>query len=661
MTFVELADKRTELAGRTMNYPSKFLKNRERLIPSLVLAAATLLAAWMGTANGGYFIGDRAPVVFILAALVMLASVIGVLGSTYSFWSTTATIMFTGYTAWIFISLLWSPNRGDAWFGATTTLLYLLTFWVALAFVALGASRRWVLVASSIGPALVAVFTVLDLASRTGDLFQDDRLIGSIGYYNGEAAFLLVPFWVSVYLAGSQRVNPLVRGVVLAGVVLSTEVAMLTQSRGAMVAMALSLPVFFLFSGKRLRGLLALVPVAVALFVTFPSLNQVYLEFLNDGSPAAAIEEVVPAIWLTATGAGAYGLLWGLIDYLWKPPVAAARATGAVALAGAVVVITLGGFAFTERVENPLTWGQEKWQAFKTNDSAGQEQSRYLSASGSGRYTLWEVAWDDFASNPVLGVGTYNYEATYYRLREDSAGPSRWPHMLPLEVLAERGVIGGVLFFGFLGTCLAVGLWRRFAGLNAEGKAQVGAMVAALTYWFVHSSAEWFWQLPAITMPAMVYLAMLIAPQNRPETIPTGWPVRAAGAGIAVLAIIIIAPLYIADRYLAQSLADTNPWTSLEKVEQAQKFNPLHPRLPQREAELATQIGDWPRAERAYKKEIELNPEHYVSYLLLAQFYEQRGQTGEALSFYKKALKRNPLDPGLKSSVSRLEKKAMGG
>ncbi|CAN5807237.1 hypothetical protein BH23ACT11_BH23ACT11_01050 [soil metagenome] len=642
------------------NYLSTLLKNRERLASSLVLAAAVLLAAWMGSANGGYFIGDRAPVAFILTVLMLLASVTGVLGRVQSLWSVAATSLLTGYTAWTFVSLIWSPNQGDAWFGATTTLFYLLAFWVVLAFVTLGASRRWALAASSIGPALVAAFTLPNLAPNIEDLFQNNRLVGSVGYYNGEAAFLLVPFWVSVYLAGSRRVNPLVRGVVLAGAVLGAEVAVLTQSRGAMVAIAVSLPVFFLFSGKRLRGLLALVPIVAALFVAFPGLNQVYLEFLNEGSPAAAVREVVPTVWLTAIGAGVYGLLWGLLDSWWRPPVAVARTAGAVALAGVMVVIVLGGFALTERVGEPVTWGQEKWGAFKTNDTSGQEQSRYLSASGSGRYELWEVAWDDFVSNPALGIGTYNYEATYYQKRDEMVGYSRWPHMLPLEVLAERGVIGGMLFFGFLGTCLAAGLWKRFTSLNAEGKAQVGAMVAAIAYWFVHSSAEWFWQLPAITMLAIVYLAMLVAPWNRPETTPTGWSVRAAGAGIAVLAIATIAPLYIADRYLAQSLADTNPWTSLEKVEQAQKFNPLHPRLAQREAELATKIGDWPRAEKAYKREIRLNPEHYVSYLLLAQFYEQRGETEKALSFYREALERNPIDPQLKESVSRLQEQVKG-
>lgn len=633
----------------------------KHLAPTLALGAAILLAAWMGLANGGYFIGDRAPVAFILAALMLLAAVTGVLGRAQSLWSVAATTLLTGYTAWTFASLLWSPNQGDAWFGATTTLFYLMAFWVALAFVTLGASRRWALAASSLGPALVAALTLQNLVPNIEDLFREDRLVGSVGYYNGEAAFLLLPLWVSVYLAGSRRVNPLIRSLVLAGAVLGAEVAVLTQSRGAMVAMAVSLPVFFLLSSKRLRGLLALIPIAVALFVTFPGLNQVYLEFLNEGSPEAAIREIVPTIWLAALGAGVYGLVWGLVDRRWRPPVVLTRTVGAVALVGVVAAAILGGVAFTERVEEPVAWGQEKWEAFRTNDATGQEQSRYLSASGRGRFTLWEVAWEDFVSNPVLGVGTYNYEATYYQLRETSAGYSRWPHMLPLEVLAERGLVGGVLFFGFLGTCLAAGLWRRFALLNAEGKAQVGAMVAAISYWFVHSSAEWFWQLPAVTMLAVVYLAILVAPWDRPTTAPTGWPVRAAGAGIAVLAIITIAPLYIADRYLVQSLAETNPQTALEKVERAQTFNPLHPRLAQREAELAAQVGDWSRAEQAYRREIQLNPDHYVPYLLLAQFYEQQGETEKALTFYQKALERNPVGTGLEGKVSRLQEQVEEG
>jgi hypothetical protein len=88
---------------------------------------------------------------------------------------------------------------------------------------------------------------LLALPTRSGELFDDGRLVGTVGYYNGEAAFLLVPFWVSVYVAGSRRVNVFLRAAVLAGAVLSLNLAIMTQSRGAMVAMAVSLLVFFIF------------------------------------------------------------------------------------------------------------------------------------------------------------------------------------------------------------------------------------------------------------------------------------------------------------------------------------------------------------------------------------------------------------------------------
>jgi len=59
-------------------------------------------------------------------------------------------------------------------------------------------------------------------------------------------------------------------------------------------------------------------------------------------------------------------------------------------------------------------------------------------------------------------------------------------------------------------------------------------------------------------------------------------------------------------------------------VERAQKFNPVDPNLPQRELDLALQIGDRPCAEGAYRRAVALNPEHCASYDLLVFFYETR-------------------------------------
>ncbi len=420
--------------------PGKLLGEHRRPAASLALGGLALLASWMGHRYGGYYVGTWAPAALITAGLLLLLAAAGALGRMRSPWGTAAAALLTGYTAWTFLSLLWSPDRGEAWQGAGLTLLYLLVFWSALSLLASGASRRWAFAATVLGPAAVAAATLPRLAPEEEGMFVNGRLLGTAGYFNAEAAFLLLPFWAGVYLAGSRRVNPALRALSLASAVLCSQLAVLTQSRGAVLALAASLPVFFLLSGQRLRGVLALLPVAAALVITFPGLNGVYLS--GGGAPLQeAVRSAVPHVWLAALGAGAYGITWALLDARWRPPAGVARAAGAVVLAAALLAVAAGGAAFYAREGNPVRWGQEKIEAFQNDDRSGQEQSRYLSASGSGRLTMWRVAWEDFVRNPVLGVGTHNYEATYYRLREERAGYVRQPHSLPLEALAERGLV----------------------------------------------------------------------------------------------------------------------------------------------------------------------------------------------------------------------------
>ena len=650
-----------ESFSRRFAFAGRSSKSYYRMPATVAAICLVLLAAWMGNLNGGYFVGDWTPAALVVAALLLLVSVVGLFGGSRLGVGALALGLFTAYTGWTFASLLWSPDMGDAWIGAGQTLLYLLVFWTAVVLVALGASRRWVLAASVLGPAAVAALTLLALGSRPDALFTDNRLSGTVGYYNGEAAFLLVPFWVAIYLSGSRRVNPLLRGAVLAGAAVSVDLAVLAQSRGAMVAMAVSLPVFFLFSGQRTRGVIALLPVAGALYFSFHGLNGVYQTFLNGGDPHAAFEQVLPTVWLTSALAGLYGLAWGLFDLRWRLPGRVNLIAGGLTLAATVVLCLAGASSFARHNGDPAALAQQKWEAFKSNDKTSQQQSRYLSASGSGRYTLWEVAWKDFTEHPLLGVGTRNYEASYYRLRNADVGSVRQPHMLPLEELAERGMVGGVLFFGFLAVCVGSGLRKRFGSLRAEGKAQVGALVAAVAYWFVHSSAEWFWQLPAVTLPAVIYLALLVSPWRwsapEPGTPPgfSGWPLRAAGLAAAALAAAVVVPLYTASSYLEQSYSASSPEKALAAVSKAGKLNPLDPAVPERRAELSLESGDWNQVERSYEREIGLNPDSYAPYMYMGAFYERRGRLDKALIYYRKASALNPLDAGLEKHVERLK------
>lgn len=636
----------------------RLFKSR-RTPPTLALVCVVLLASWMALDEGGYFTWGWGPVALLLSLLTIFVSAVGYFRRVELRPALPALGLFAAFAGWSFASILWASDGGAAWEGAGQTLLYLLGFWAAVALISMGASRRWVLVSSVAGPAAVAALTLLALGRAGAEsFFEGGRLEGSIGYYNGEAGFLLLPFWVGIYLAGSQRMNPLVRGSVLGGVVLCADLAILSQSRGAMVASAVSIPLFFLLSGQRLRGLLALLPVVGAVAFAFPALNAVYLAG-PEGDIAGVLGDALPLVWIGALVAGLYGLLWGLVDLRWRPPELFTRVAGAAALIGVAVLILGGGILLNQRTGGMVEFASAKWEAFKTNDTSGSSQSRFLSASGSNRFTLWGVAVEDFRENPVAGVGVQNYEATYYQLRERGTGDARQPHSLPLEVLAERGLAGGVLFFGFLGVCAGAGLWKRFSRLGAEGKAQVGALLAAAGLWFVYASSEWFWQLPAVTLVAVVYMALLVAPWRRGsmsgEELPNRLPLRLAGAGVGVAAILVVAPLWASGLLSERAEAAQSPQKALPAVELARNLNPLSPELAVQEASLAADAGAYDRAEASYRDAISLNPDHYAPYMFLATYYERRGELGKAQDYYGEAVERNPLGSELQRKLERLE------
>jgi tetratricopeptide (TPR) repeat protein len=127
-----------------------------------------------------------------------------------------------------------------------------------------------------------------------------------------------------------------------------------------------------------------------------------------------------------------------------------------------------------------------------------------------------------------------------------------------------------------------------------------------------------------------------------------------------MLVMIVVVPLYVADRYLSQGEAAEDPRTALELVERAQGFNPVDPDLPQREAELALETGDWSRVRGSYSRAIELDPENYAPYYLLARFYEKRGEYDEALPLYRKASLLNPRDEEIDKRLDRLEAAVAG-
>ena len=105
-----------------------------------------------------------------------------------------------------------------------------------------------------------------------------------------------------------------------------------------------------------------------------------------------------------------------------------------------------------------------------------------------------------FADHPVLGTGSGGFAVEW--LRERTIDESvRDVHSLYLETATELGLVGLLLLAAFLAG--AVGVAARARGETAA--------IAALIAYALHAGLDWDWEMPALTLVAVVLLAGLAA------------------------------------------------------------------------------------------------------------------------------------------------------
>jgi O-antigen ligase len=141
--------------------------------------------------------------------------------------------------------------------------------------------------------------------------------------------------------------------------------------------------------------------------------------------------------------------------------------------------------------------------------AAGAKAGR-LTAVSSNRYEYWRVGLEAFRRQPLTGLGAAGFRVEW--LRERSIPEAvRDAHSLEVEIAAELGVPGLIAFALMIsGMVLAT---RR--ALRARAAATAGP-AAALSVWFLHASIDWDWQLPAVSLPAIVLAGALVALAEAP-------------------------------------------------------------------------------------------------------------------------------------------------
>jgi hypothetical protein len=602
--------------GRTIG----LVRGGAAVLPSLAVAGCMALEAWRGSGSVAAATGRGWLPYAIVLGLLLVAVLLSGAAARPARAVTCALALLLGLACWATLSLTWSPVPSLARDEGLLTALYALSLALPALSLRRPSDRRAALVGVTLlltGVAL-AVAAVLGFGSDPVARFSGGRLYFPITYANAQGAFFALAFWPAVLLA-AQRGSGLLLRVAMTGSAATLLAAVtLTQSKGAAIGLAGSLLVLLAASPARLRLLL---PVSIALAIDAVAFRPLTEPFRN-GSATAARHAGSAVLAAGAAGLAA-GVAYALLVRRVDPGERARRliGRGAGALAVLAVLALAGGFFAT--VSHPGRWAGDRWQSFKhlsQNETGG---SHFVNL-GSNRYDYWRVAVGEIEHHPLAGCGARCFGPAYLIHRRTHESPAR-AHSLPLEVLAEQGIVGFALLAGALGLLLTA-LWRLARSRNAVATAALGTA----TVWLVHSLVDWIWTFPAVTATAFAIVGVGLA-HGQARLAP-----RAARAGAAVTAAVVV---------LAFVPTELGGWlTEHGDARWAGRFDPVSaaPVIAQ-----ALQARTADEEVRLLREAARREPRVVATQYFLGVAYLNLGRRAEARAQLERALRLDPHNPSV--------------
>jgi O-antigen ligase len=134
-----------------------------------------------------------------------------------------------------------------------------------------------------------------------------------------------------------------------------------------------------------------------------------------------------------------------------------------------------------------------------------------LTLAGHDRGRYWAAALESFSDHPFLGSGAGTFSRMWLRYRDVNLGVLD-AHNLYLEVLSELGPLG----LAFLGVALAIPL---AAAVRARRAPLVPAAAGAYCTFIVHAGVDWDWEMPVVTLSALLIGGYLVLSARSPRRI----------------------------------------------------------------------------------------------------------------------------------------------
>jgi hypothetical protein len=458
-------------------------------LSSLVLLGPTALAFF----TGGYFSAAQDAAGIGAWLTVVLAALAGArLPHSRSAIVTLAGLALLA--AWTLVSIAWAPIAGGAYDAGQLAVLYVGAL-VAAAMLMRGRLVAWAEPVLAAG-ALVVIGYGLGNRLLPGVLHYarsanaEGRLEQPLTYWNAMGVLAAIGLVLAVRIGGDGSRPRWLRAVAVAITAPLGLGLYITFSRGALFACLAGMVALIALAPRR-EQLWALARSVVAGGVSAaaaaPLTGVTGLSgHLATRETQGLVELLVLAAITVIAGAAQYLMsARERVGQLRMPRHSALIAT-ALIVAGLVLAIVVGSHE------------KEGAQGL----SAGATRLTMLQ---SNRYDYWSVALRAFALQPVHGVGAGGWSVYWLRWRSVNEF-AQDAHSLELQTLSELGVVGLAFLLAFV---VGLGFASRQA-VTRVGPRAAGA-AAGLVVYVAHSPLDWDWQMPALTLVALVLGGVVLA------------------------------------------------------------------------------------------------------------------------------------------------------
>jgi hypothetical protein len=475
--------------------------------PVRALAAGALLAGPTVIAffSGGYFDEPREIGGIAAWALVVVAAIVSRRPFPRGWPGILAIAALAALTGWIALSLNWAPLAGAAQDDLQRVAFYLGALIAAAALLGPRPMARWVEPALAVGAFIVIGYGL------SGRLLPDaihlahshtalGRLEQPLTYWNAMGVLAAMGFVLATRVAGDASRNGRLR---LAAAAVTPPLAVgvyLSFSRGALAALAVGLVVLLGLAPERrhvrVAGVLVVIGIVASIAAgLLPAVRALQGSGGAKTADGAAMLVVLLVLMAAAAGACAWLARREAAGRLRTDPMRLPRPR--LIIAGCILVLVAAALAAAALEQRPGT------------PEGGASTSRFASVK-SNRYDYWRVAFEEFGDDPSRGAGSGAFRVDWLRERT-VVDPAKDAHSLYIETLGELGLVGAVILAALL-VGVAVSARRAFR----RTPVQAAGAIAALSVFAVHAGLDWDWEMPAVSLVALLLAGALMAWSEAP-------------------------------------------------------------------------------------------------------------------------------------------------